>query len=320
MRQQREFYRYLGNTGYLVSSLCYGMLTIGPRQKNLSLSEGAGLLRFALESGVNFFDTAEYYETYPYMRAALTGWDQEVVVATKSYAATACEMRKSLEAARKGLQMDTIPIFLLHEQESAASLRGHWEAFEYLLEAKEKGMVGAVGLSTHTVAGVRAGAARPEVDVIHPLYNLKGRGIKDGAVGEMKEAISLALQMGKGVYLMKVLAGGELSTDPESAIRFALELPGVSSIAIGMQSTEEISFNLQLLKGLTPPEDLRRKVLGHQRRVHIEAECQGCGTCAARCPFGAIEMVAGRPKIDYEACMTCGYCTGVCKYLGLRFW
>lgn len=50
-------------------------------------------------------------------------------------------------------------------------------------------------------------------------------------------------------------------------------------------------------------------------------ECCGCGACAARCPFQAIEMredVFGfvYPHIDEEICMGCGLCKRVCGYQG----
>ncbi|HZE21564.1 MAG TPA: hypothetical protein VE082_05880, partial [Desulfobaccales bacterium] len=51
---------------------------------------------------------------------------------------------------------------------------------EALLAARDKGLVRMVGMSTHTVAGVLDAVRHPEMDVIHPLINLKGMGIIDG--------------------------------------------------------------------------------------------------------------------------------------------
>ena len=47
-----------------------------------------------------------------------------------------------------------IDLFLLHEQE-VINGKGHWEALEYLLEAKAKEMIRAVGLSTHHIKGLK---------------------------------------------------------------------------------------------------------------------------------------------------------------------
>ena len=77
-------YRFLGNTGLKVSRLCFGALTIGPLQANLPLQEGVTVIQAALDAGVNFIDTAELYQTYPYIQKAIAGRKHEVIVASKS--------------------------------------------------------------------------------------------------------------------------------------------------------------------------------------------------------------------------------------------
>lgn len=47
-------YRVLGKTGIRVSRLCFGTLTLGPLQSDLTLKEGVRLLETALDLGVNF--------------------------------------------------------------------------------------------------------------------------------------------------------------------------------------------------------------------------------------------------------------------------
>ena len=63
--------RQLGKTGIWVSPVSFGVLTVGKTQLDLPVDEGARLIRYALSKGINFFDTAQYYETYPYLREAL---------------------------------------------------------------------------------------------------------------------------------------------------------------------------------------------------------------------------------------------------------
>lgn len=107
-------YNKLGSTGMEVSRLCFGGLTIGPLQANLPVAEGADVILKALELGVNFIDTAEIYGTYAHIREAVKKWGRKPVVATKTYAYTGEMAGKSLEKARKELDMDVIDIFLLH--------------------------------------------------------------------------------------------------------------------------------------------------------------------------------------------------------------
>ena len=40
--------------------------------------------------------------------------------------------------------------------------------------------------------------------------------------------------------------------------------------------------------------------------------CVGLGTCAARCPFGAIKVVDGVAAVNYEECRGCGVCVDAC--------
>ncbi|MBM7868129.1 aldo/keto reductase [Heliomicrobium gestii] len=287
----------LGRSGLEVSRLCFGSLTIGPLQGSLPLDRGAALLRQAFSSGVTFVDTAQIYGTYPYIREALRGYHRDggdvddVVIATKSYAYSAEGMQDALEEARRELDRDVIDIFLLHEQESEHTLRGHREAFEYLLEAKARGWVRAVGLSTHAVAAVRAAAAMDDVDVIHPLINMEGIGILDGTAAEMLAAIAEAHRAGKGIYGMKVLGGGNLHAKAPEALAWALAQPHLDAIAIGMQSERELEVNLRLFAGKAVSEENWREVQGRGRRLLIEDWCTGCGRCVPACPQGALRVV-----------------------------
>ncbi len=302
----------MGRTGIRVSRLCFGALTIGPLQANLPLKEGAALIRKALELGVNFIDTAEIYGTYPHIRLALRGWPGEVVVASKCYAYTRKGMAESLEAARRGLERDVVDVFLLHEQESMLTIRGHWEAFECLLEAKEKGLVRAVGISTHCVEGVAAAAQLPEMDVIHPLLNVAGVGIKGGGVQEMLAAIKRAAAAGKGIYAMKALGGGNLIGRREEAFRFVLSVPEITAVAVGMSCPEEIEYNARLFRGQPIPQELKDRTGVRRRTLHIEKWCRGCGECVNRCPAGALSLTGGRAYVNQELCLLCGYCGSVC--------
>ncbi len=311
-------YRALGRTGLVVSRLCFGALTIGPLHANLSLSAGAGIIRRALEGGVNFIDTAESYDTYAYIRAALEGWDRPVVLATKSYAYTAAGMARSLEVARRELGRDVIEVFLLHEMESEHTLRGHREALEYLLAARARGLVRAVGISTHTVAGVRAAAREPEIDVIHPLFNCAGVGIRDGTADDMLSAIREAHGVGKGIYAMKALAGGHLIPRAEEALRYVLARPEIASVAVGMQSAAEVEFNLAIAGGRSVDPELRARLAEQRRRLHVEDWCQGCGQCVERCPHGALSLVGGRAAVDPGRCLLCGYCASACAHFCLK--
>lgn len=308
----------LGSTGILVSRLCFGSLTIGPLQANLPLAEGARLLLKARELGLNFVDTADSYLTYPYIREAIRQGATDLVVASKSYDYTAEGMANSLEKALREVGRDYLDLFLLHEQENALTLAGHGEALEYLVRARERGLIRGLGVSMHTVAAVNAAITIPEIDVIHPLINKHGLGIQDGTLTEMLAAVAQVHQQGKGVYAMKPLGGGHLLQQAAEALNFVLELPWIDSVAVGMQSAAEVEFNIKLAKeGFVLPE-LQTTVARQPRKLLVQDWCSGCGRCVARCGSGALTMTATGVQVIEGKCIFCGYCAGVCPDFCLK--
>ena len=95
-------YNILGKSGIEVSQLCFGTLPSGPLQANQTVDKAAAVIKHALEQGVSFIDTAQRYQTYEHIRAALAGCTQPVVIASKSMATTYGEMRQAIDAARDG--------------------------------------------------------------------------------------------------------------------------------------------------------------------------------------------------------------------------
>ncbi|MEW5921981.1 MAG: aldo/keto reductase [Bacillota bacterium] len=314
-------YRVLGKTGLLVSRLCFGTLTMGPLQANLSLEEGAALLSEAFAAGVNFWDTAESYRNYQYLRLALKKTGALPVIASRTYAYSADGAKASLEKARRELDLDVIPIFMLHEQESALTLAGHRPALAYLCEARERGLIKAVGISCHTVAAVRAAIHFPELDVIHPLINYQGIGIKDGTAAEMLAAMRSAFKQGLGIYGMKVLGGGHLGGSAEKALTFARRLDCLDAMAVGMASRDELIVNLCYLQGDKPPLDAVTRLARIKRRLKVEDWCSGCGSCIKACPQGALSVVEKKKRravVDRERCILCGYCGAACLEMCLK--
>lgn len=311
-------YTKLGKTGLEVSRLCFGGLIIGPLQANLSAAAGAEIILKAFEAGVNFIDTAELYGTYPHIKKAMKAWGKKVVVSTKSYAYSEDGARESLEKARRELDMDVIDIFMLHEQETRLTLRGHRPALEYYMNAKEKGLIRAVGVSTHNVEVVEAACDMPEIEVIHPIINKAGLGIGDGNITQMLAAAEKANSRGKGIFGMKPLGGGNLANSYDECLKFVLELPFVHSIALGMQSADEVEMNVRVFEGKPVPAELRERLAGRKRSLHIDYWCEGCGRCAQRCKLKALSIIDGKASVDKEKCVLCGYCSSACPQFAIK--
>ncbi|MBE6032320.1 MAG: 4Fe-4S dicluster domain-containing protein [Clostridiales bacterium] len=312
--------RQLGKTALWVTPAGFGALPIGPCQMDLPLAEGAEVLRYALERGINFIDTAQYYHTYPYIREALKGLPFDPVISSKSLETGFEEMNAAIEEARKALNRDVLDIFLLHEVRAGSDWKDRQGAWEALQEAKAKGIVKAIGFSTHHVDVAEKAAQIPELDILFPLINFKGLGIRHGdgpgTPEDMAKAIKGAADAGKGVFSMKVFGGGNLTPDYVKALDYVQGLPGIASMMIGFGHKYEVDhlfdyFAGKLHSGFTPP-------VNHKKIRVSQSDCLGCGACLKRCPNHAIAWNHnGLAEIDERICLTCGYCAPVCPAMAI---
>ncbi len=312
-------YRELGCTGLRVSRLCFGGLVIGPLQKNLSVENGAEVIAEAFRLGVNFIDTADLYGTYPHIRRAMELTGIRPVISSKSYAYTREDAKRTVDKALTSLGLDSIDIFLMHEQESEHTIRGHWEALEYYLELKQQGVIKAVGLSTHHIAAVRAACQVPEIEVIHPITNKAGLGICDGTMDDMLSALQEAHSLGKAIYGMKPFGGGNLLHSFRDCLEFVTSIPYLHAIALGMQSVEEVRMNIALFDDLSSAsEKIKDYHPDNQKALHVDFWCEGCGKCTERCKQRALVLKEGKLSIDHKRCVLCGYCASSCPVFALK--
>lgn len=305
-------YRKLGKTNIEVSRLCFGSLTMTKSQGALSKKEAGQLLAFAYENGINFIDTAELYDNYHQIREVFNYVKREnYTITSKTYAYSKEGARDSLNKYLKELKTDYADIFLLHEQESDLTLKGHYEALEELWKLKEKGYIKAIGISTHKIKAVKAARAYKEIDIIHPMTNIEGLGILDGSIEEMMKEIRLAKEAGIGIYAMKVLGGGHLISKSEKAISWAVDQKDFDSIALGMQSKHEVLANTALINRQEIQEEVKEKLRQKNRTISVEEYCIGCGKCQEKCKANAIEIIDGKAVMNKD-CILCGYCANVC--------
>ncbi len=305
----------LGNTGIRVSIAGFGILPMGPSQLALPVDEGAKIITYAFDRGMNFIDTAQYYRTYPYIRRALdSGAYDDVIICSKCLSGEYDDMMEAIEEARAELGRDVIDIFLMHEVRSGQmeERAGAWQA---LKDAKARGLVRAIGLSTHHVDITEAAAEMADLDVVFPLINYAGLGIRCGdrfaSADEMMAAIHKCHGAGKGVFAMKAFGGGSLTSHYQEALDYVYAQEEIASVMVGFGKIQEVDDLLAYLDG-TMDKAYNPDV--SKKRVYINQEdCEGCDACKAACPAGAIYYNEnGLSEVDQEKCLTCGYCSPVC--------
>lgn len=309
----------LGNTNLEVTELCFGALPFGPLQKNLAPEESAEILSYALDLGVNFIDTAQMYKTYEPIKIALRNRKNRPIIATKTHCLTYEDTKDAVKEALKGMGVDYIDIFHLHSARYSTDVFDiKKDVLKCLKEYKEKGIIKAIGISTHSVKVVEKAAYRDDIDVVFPLINRVGRGILEGTVDEMKDAINLCEREGKGIYLMKVLGGGTLIDDFKESIEFARNLSDNYSIAIGMVSKEEVLFNVKYFNGEQDLDGIINTKNKKEIKV-FEGVCVSCGSCIKACHSNAISFNdKEKAFIDQSKCIQCGYCIAACPSFAIR--
>ena len=260
----------LGGSELVVSRLCYGTepfaIKKGPdgmkSQGDLTAEEGGRVLRDALGMGVNFWDTSDDYGTHPHVRVGLSLVDRaDVVVADKSNALTFEEGEEAVKLSLEDLGTDYVDLMLLHNVPlrtvkrrdasgnpyESGNLRRRMGALGAFVEAKERGEVRAVGLTTHSTGVLREALEVPEIEVVCTVLNKTGVLVEDGTPEEHISALRSLKEAGKGVYVIKLLNAGRLRDEADSAIRFALRFHEfIDAWNIGMYDLGDVKRNLEL--------------------------------------------------------------------------
>jgi len=309
----------IGNTGLEVTELCHGTLIMGHLQANLTPEEGAVAIRKSLRMGVNFYDTAKGYQTYPHMALGLQGIDlDQVVIVSKSHSRSYDGMKADIDECLQELSLENIGIFMLHQVSSLDDLNLRKGALDCLIEYKNKGIVKAIGSSTHTIAGMQALNEEPAIDVVFPVLNMKGLGIIDGDLDQMLEQLEKSKEKGKFVYAMKPLGGGHLYEEVEEAINYLRRLSTCDAIAIGMKDEAEIEMDVAIFNDQPVTDEMKNQVHTVERKLIVYDRCTVCGLCIDTCDQGALTLGEEKAEVNMSKCILCGYCADICPEYVIR--
>ena len=263
--------RAVGNTGILVSPICFG----APRTNEESL------IKYALEKGINFIDTGRAYgngNNEKLVGKAISGIRGNVVIQSKIKLEEhelpskgkgrkgAAEIRDvlstKLEASLHALNTDHIDIMLYHDAVDE-KLLFHQETMKFFDEMKKSGVIKAHGFSTHNdyMHLPERNNSEGFYNVVMIPFNHKGSFIHSitGNYFEWDQAklisiLTEAWSKGIGIIAMKTCSGGKYSPSPgvepsyKEAVLWVFQQKYISSASIAMVNFEQVDEHTSWLK------------------------------------------------------------------------
>jgi predicted aldo/keto reductase-like oxidoreductase len=313
-------YRKYGKTGEKVSVLGFGCMRlpiIGKDPTNIDEGQAIGMLRYAIDAGVNYVDTA-----YPYHGAGFTqggaseplvakalkdGYREKVNLATKLpswLVKTRADMDKYLNEQLARLETDVIDFYLVHNLN-----QGVWPALkaagiaEFLDQAIKDGRIRHAGFSFHDQVGL----FKEIVDYYDWSFCQIQYNYLDEKFQAGREGLEYAARKGLGIAVMEPLKGGNLvrlpaevkaifaragveRTPAEWALRWVWNHPEVSVVLSGMTAMEHVVENIRVARegaanSLTAEETATIDAVKTLFRERIKINCTACAYCMP-CPAG----------------------------------
>jgi len=245
-------YKTLGNTGLLVSTMCFGTMTFGGADGvwkaigNTTQPEADQLIKTCIDSGINFFDTADVYsegqsetmlgQAFQNLKIAR----KDVVIATKVFGRTGPgrndvgasrgHIMDGIETSLRRLQTDHIDLYQIHADDSVTPIEETLRALDDLVRQGKVRYIGCSNWQAWKLAKALCISQFKDLarfDTLQAYYSLAGRDLE-------RELAPLLESEKVGLLVWSPLAGGLLSgkysrenQKPEASRRSEFDFPVV---------------------------------------------------------------------------------------------
>ncbi|MGI1689783.1 aldo/keto reductase [Thermoanaerobacter uzonensis] len=308
-------YRQFGKLNIAVSALGFGLMrlpVIDNDNNKIDEAEAIKMIRYAIDNGVNYIDTA-----WPYHggnseivagKALKDGYREKTFLATKlpTWLINGKEdMDKYLNEQLKKLQTDHIDFYLLHALD-----KSKWEnmkrvdALSWAEKKKQEGKIRYIGFSFHDEYPVFQEIVDyyDKWDFCQIQYNYMDIDVQAGEKG-----LKYAASKGLGVVIMEPIRGGRLANPPKAvmdiwdtakvkrtpaewALQWLWNQPEVSVVLSGMSTFEQLKENIESAKrsGVNTLTKEELEIVNRVRNKYKELSpiaCTGCNYCMP-CPNG----------------------------------
>lgn len=334
----------LGKTGIAAHKNGFGALPI----QRISMEAAVALVRRAHQGGMNFFDTARFYtDSEEKLGEAFAGMRDEIYLATKTMALTAEDFWQQLEESLKALKTDYVDLYQFHNPPFCPKPGDGSGLYEAMLEAKRQGKIRHIGITNHRLAvaeeAVASGlyetlqfpfsylSSEKELELVRSCQQagmgfLAMKALAGGLITNSAAAYAFMSQFAHVLPIWGIQRETELDEflscqEQEPELMGALkdiidqdrkELQGEFCRGCGycMPCPAGIEINncarMSLLIRRAPSEaQLTEEMQAKMRKI---ADCQHCGKCKKKCPFGLdtpalleknykdyMEILAGKP-------------------------
>lgn len=329
-------YRKLGRTGMMVSAISLGCEHLQGKDYETVKT----VIDAALDGGINFMDV---FMSEPQVRTdigkALEGRREQVIIqghigscwvdGQYKVSRDMNEITVAFDDLLERLQTDYIDIGFLHfvDKETDWDTLAESEMMKYALDLKEKGIIRAIGMSSHNAITAKKAVDTGLIDVLmfslNPAYDLvpKERDMTEIFTevieGKQQDFSSLTLEparaelyraceeKGVAITVMKTLAMGTLLSAERSplgvalteaqCIHYALSRPAVAAVMVGMQRISDVE---NAVKYWEIPENERdhSEVLASLGMFNAYGRCMYCNHCLP-CP-AKIDIAAVNKYLD----------------------
>jgi aryl-alcohol dehydrogenase-like predicted oxidoreductase len=219
-------YRPLGRTGWKVSDISFGAWAIGGAWGNVSDDESLAALNQAIDSGVNFIDTADVYgdgRSERLIAQLKKTRKDEIIVATKAgrrlpKQTVAGYSRENLngwvDRSLKNLSTDTIDLVQLHCPPTELYSRA--EVFGMLDDLVKAGKVRYYGVSVEKVEEALKAIEYPNVQTVQIIFNCFRQKPAETFFPKAKEkrvGILARVPLASGMLTGKLRADSQFASD-----------------------------------------------------------------------------------------------------------
>ena len=314
----------LGKTGLEIVRMGFGGIPIQRVDEETAIDT----VRHAIENGVDYIDTARAYTTSEErIGKALESAAKSVVMSSKSQSRSADGMRADIETSLENLRRDHIELYQCHfikNEDDYQSIISKDGALTGLLRAKDEGLIGHIGITSHSIDLLEHVLDDDIFETIMVCFSFLEPAARE-------KVIPKAIEKNVGIIAMKSFSGGVLS-NPELALKYVLSHPGIVIIP-GVETADLFDLNWRVFNGGYQLNHEEEKAIEQARRKYDKMFCRRCDYCQPCSEEIPIQAILGmrfaikrfgdafletdwfRNSVEKaHLCAECGECVDRCPY------